>query len=52
MDNLGGDKGKERGSMLIHGIPLDPQDKILSALSAILYHDNDKKAVSQAEEIC
>ena len=44
--------------MLIHGrvlfepyIPLDPGDQILSALTATLNHDYDKKAVSQAEEI-
>lgn len=47
-----------RVSILIHGrvvfvphIPLDPGDQILSALTAILNHDYDKKAVSQAEEI-
>lgn len=46
-------------SMLIHRrvvfvphIPFNPQDQILSALSAIHNHDYDKKAVSQAEEIC
>lgn len=42
--------------MLIHGrvvfvlhIPLDPRDQILSALAALLNHDYDKKAASQAE---
>lgn len=47
-----------RVSVLIHGrvvfvphIPLDPVDQILSALTAILSHGYDKKAVKQAEEM-